>query len=620
PRRAPKTPGQTFIDTMPEGTWAEVPNSHMASVGIQCYGLNCPECPDFWPQESSCSFNSVGLAGVMSVWSGGAFDTERNRLIIWGGGHAAYAGNEVYTFDTDTLLWERITNPSFNTGYDMDSCTFTSPATIEKPEGEVITHRSRVLERCAYYPNQQIDISSIPLEHRDYADYDTFGGGTIRCYGRLKGEYCSQQPYSGWIDYSQPASRHTNNYVAYVPGTIDSFYSFGGAAFYAGGQSGTNNIDAFDFDTRTWNKKLAILPTAGYAATAVDTTTNHVWTLGLASGRELWEYDPVADSMTLRYPQMDYGWHYYKVIVIDPVRKLLVAVGRGTYMVFDISSVDTNGYVTQIESVSSGPQDLVDSNYPTLDYDYTTGKMVGWLGGTDVYELDLDTHTWSKIPASITNTITPTNPTGNGVYGRWRYDPSKNVFIVVNEIDENVFVYKLSDAAPVQSCMPEDVNNDGTVGIGDLVEIARDFGGSSVSADVNNDNIVDLKDIVQVARKFGQIAACECIEGLSRPCGTNEGICEMGVESCLNGAWSGECLGGVNPQPEICDGLDNNCDTFTDEGCPVCECSDNLCENGNTGMICDGCNYVAAPIEICEDGVDNDCDGADAVCSVGTVA
>ena len=30
-----------------------------------------------------------------------------------------------------------------------------------------------------------------------------------------------------------------------------------------------------------------------------------------------------------------------------------------------------------------------------------------------------------------------------GTYGRWRYVPSKNVFIVVTSVDKNVFVYRL---------------------------------------------------------------------------------------------------------------------------------------------------------------------------------
>ena len=56
----------------------------------------------------------MGVEGVVSAWSGGAFDTKRNRLVLWGGGHTDYHGNEVYGFNVDTMVWERITEPTPN--------------------------------------------------------------------------------------------------------------------------------------------------------------------------------------------------------------------------------------------------------------------------------------------------------------------------------------------------------------------------------------------------------------------------------------------------------------------------------------------------------------------------
>jgi hypothetical protein len=41
----------------------------------------------------------VGCKAVISTWNGAAADTKRNRLILWGGGHTDYYGNEVYTLD-----------------------------------------------------------------------------------------------------------------------------------------------------------------------------------------------------------------------------------------------------------------------------------------------------------------------------------------------------------------------------------------------------------------------------------------------------------------------------------------------------------------------------------------
>lgn len=47
----------------------------------------------------------------MDAWGGGAYDTTRDRLMVWGGGHNNYGGNEMYAFDIATMKWLRLTEP-----------------------------------------------------------------------------------------------------------------------------------------------------------------------------------------------------------------------------------------------------------------------------------------------------------------------------------------------------------------------------------------------------------------------------------------------------------------------------------------------------------------------------
>jgi hypothetical protein len=106
-------------------------------------------------------------------------------------------------------------------------------------------------------------------------------------------------------------------------------------------------------------------------------------------------------------------------------------------------------------------------------------------------------------------------------------------------------------------------------------------------------------------------------DGMSEPCtdlpdppgNPGIGICMPGVHICLGGMY-GPCLGEVTPQPEACDGLDNDCDGPIDEGIPPADCS-TTCGPGTTacvgGMLeCDS-TMVSMP-EVCN-GIDDDCNG-----------
>ncbi|MCF8055054.1 MAG: hypothetical protein K9K37_00250 [Desulfocapsa sp.] len=86
-----------------------------------------------------------------------------------------------------------------------------------------------------------------------------------------------------------------------------------------------------------------------------------------------------------------------------------------------------------------------------------------------------------------------------------------------------------------------------------------------------------------------------CTENDTQPCDTGElGVCQAGTETCTGGAW-GACVRDNDPVAEICDdGLDNDCDGATDA-------ADSECLT---------CTPTENPEISCADGIDNDCDGA----------
>lgn len=64
------------------------------------------------PRAGHPAWGNQGPRALMRAWSGAAYDPDRRWLLVFGGGHRDYGGNEVYAFDLNTLEWKRLTEPS----------------------------------------------------------------------------------------------------------------------------------------------------------------------------------------------------------------------------------------------------------------------------------------------------------------------------------------------------------------------------------------------------------------------------------------------------------------------------------------------------------------------------
>jgi hypothetical protein len=86
------------LDTLQPGTWMEIPNTKMKTV--------------LFPYQPGVQHGSGYPIGP---WSGAVYDTNRDRFVVFGGGHSDSADNALYSFDMNTLQWSRLNDPSIRT-------------------------------------------------------------------------------------------------------------------------------------------------------------------------------------------------------------------------------------------------------------------------------------------------------------------------------------------------------------------------------------------------------------------------------------------------------------------------------------------------------------------------
>ena len=290
-------------------------------------------------------------ADLVTAWGGATVDSARNRMLVWGGGHANYWGNEMYALELSSLSIKRIVEPSPLTG--QSSCA-----------------------------------SALP-------------DGT-------------------------PVSRHTYAGLAYMA-HADRMLGVGGS------MSPCGYLDpatwAYDFGAKKWNLLVSSSPVASHGAIAVyDAATKQAYVKDQSS---FYSYS----LETNKYTKLgDMYVDYHVTAAIDSKRRKFVMIGDGVQVI----DLVTNKMSTM--STSNAPGFVTSQNAPGIAYDPVADRIVAWHGGGNVYALNMDTGAWPQV---ATNAGPTAGPSTWGTYGRWGYVPQYGVFALINDIDQNAWVFKL---------------------------------------------------------------------------------------------------------------------------------------------------------------------------------
>lgn len=365
------------IADLPQRHWCEVPNSELRSVEKK------PSEFSDWNGTNSEMYDSfqrvMGVEAVTRAWNSAAMDTKRSCLLVTGGGHNDYGGNEIYQFCLGTLTWERISDPT-----------------------------------------------PFPNRHPSFQNSD----GT-------------------------PISRHTYGGVTYMSGA-DKMFMFDGAPDDGPGTCGVRGTWTFDLKARE--------QAAAYAPTQ--------WRLHTSDGEperrcdNASTYDPYTGDVLFKSPSGTYSFDFVNssweqvnasgrlnsqvALSIDPENRLLVEVGGGSTAFWQLDNGFTGGVVS-----TSGATSIQSADDPGLVYDPRAGKMVAWRGGSSVFTLDTSSRIWTEVQPATTNTANPGSAsTSGGIFGRFNYSPTLNVYIYVDRVSENVYLYRLSSEDGPQTPEP----------------------------------------------------------------------------------------------------------------------------------------------------------------------
>ncbi|WP_374496144.1 hypothetical protein [Zoogloea sp.] len=370
-------------------------------------------------------------ASIVSAWSSFAWDSTRGDLLLWGGGHANYAGNEMYVWDANSGDWSRGSLPSR-----IDSNFFVVDSAAPQS--------SHTYENNLYLPVNGVFLTFGGAAFQSGGSFRNFDGNNITPSGPWVWDPTKADPNkvggttgSGWDPSTEGGQMWTDRYAQSPANTPANFINAatayrsengkdvvyvsvdqGSSGFYSLYRYIVGDVKSGGMDT--WEKIGVMANTAANGGSGTIDTKNNLFIRTAAVGG--------------RYTSNLAVWDLNKANPSDPNSNLDIG----------IQLVDEAGNPFPMTSRFG------------IEYDKKNGQILLWDGSeqgtvwtvTPQYDANGKLLTTWVVKKLISTTFT--QPDGNfstGVLGKWNYIEELDAFMALNEFsnttgDAEVWLYK----------------------------------------------------------------------------------------------------------------------------------------------------------------------------------
>ena len=391
PANAAGRPAPAWVKEIAPGTWAAVSLNTLRDV-------DPARDPEVNPNHPSAPPWKDRQSAVLGAWNGGAFASgygASGALIVAGGGHSDYYGNEVYAFDLASRRWQRLTNPYASPSFPVTDGVW--------PDGTPSV--SHTYDQVEYHPGTN---SFVMLK----TQHDNTGGKSSPVVAMFSLDGLRAPDSNANRDWNKRNWRLSpRNAENYTHSGGWSAYDSRRDLFWANGGSGTRSFVSFDPKPKADDTRYGRFENFPHRASVTDAVA---------------AYDPVNDLIV--YTTFRNSPEVRAVELSQP--------GAGS---------DGNVPLTQ---AGTPPERLSSHGW---EWSPARRAFVYYRRGAEVFALKQQgpdwrtaAWTWSELTAPQ-NTVVPAGESRNGVYSKFRiasFDDAE-IALVVTEVDGPVYAFRI---------------------------------------------------------------------------------------------------------------------------------------------------------------------------------